>query len=101
MSNCKEIYTDGIGKIHFLGGMLRLDLFSFAPSTEDNDKPQPEVVERLIMSPNAFLASYESFVNMIEKLKTAGIIAPAEENNEQSVKIEEASEVQPADNTEA
>lgn len=95
MSCCsKEIYSDGIGKIHFLGGMLRLDLFSFKPSDEENDKPQPEIVQRVVMSPNAFLASYESFVNMIEKLKDAGIISTTknEENNEASVQVEDAVE---------
>lgn len=95
-NHIEEIYTDGIGKIHFLGGMLRLDLFSFLPTENEGEKPSPEVVKRLIMSPNAFLASYESFVNMIEKLKEAGIIATNSETNtnettntEESVKVED------------
>ena len=42
MENIKEIYSDGIGKIHFIGGMLRLDLFSFNPDQEDAaGKPKP------------------------------------------------------------
>ena len=76
MENIKEIYSDGIGKIHFIGGMLRLDLFSFNPDQEDAaGKPKPEVVQRVVMSPNAFLASYDSFLNMIDKLKAANILA--------------------------
>ena len=75
MNNIKETYSDGIGKIHFLGGTIRLDLFSFSPSEKDGEEPTPEITERIIMSPNAFLASYESFVNMIQKLENAGIVS--------------------------
>ncbi len=76
MNNCiKEVYSDGIGKIHFLGGTIRLDLFSFTPADKDGEDPIPTITERIIMSPNAFLASYESFVNMIQKLEDAGIVS--------------------------
>ena len=91
--NIKETYSDGIGKIHFLGGTIRLDLFSFVPSEKDGEEPVPEITERIIMSPNAFLASYESFVNMLKKLEDAGIISrnakeqPAAET--ENVKVEE------------
>ncbi len=75
-----EIYSDGIGKIHFIGGMIRLDLFTFSPDEEDaSGKPKPEVCQRVVMSPNAFLASYDSFVNMIEKLKDANILTNKED----------------------
>lgn len=76
-----EIYSDGIGKIHFIGGMLRLDLYSYSPDEDDAaGKPKPEVVERIVMSPNAFLASYDSFLNMIDKLKDANILTTKAEN---------------------
>lgn len=87
--NIKEVYSDGIGKIHFLGGTIRLDLFSFIPSESDGEEPTPEITERIIMSPNAFLASYESFVNMLKKLEDAGIVSrKAPEAAEDAVKVE-------------
>lgn len=79
MERINEIYSDGIGKIHFYGGVIRLDLFSFEPSDVDGEAPQRKVTDRIIMSPNAFLSSFDSFVNMIEKLKDAGIVATVEE----------------------
>ncbi len=94
----EEIYSDGIGKIHFLGGTIRLDLFSFEPTDDDKSQPEPVITKRIVMSPNAFLASYESFVNMIDKLQAAGIISKtsgnessqnAPENHEDNVKVEE------------
>ena len=35
MSEIKTIYTDSIGKIHFFGNMIRLDLMDFVPSESD------------------------------------------------------------------
>ena len=62
-SEIQEIYSDGIGKIHFLGGTIRLDLFSFEPNDGDNEQPVPVITRRIVMSPNAFLASYEPINN--------------------------------------
>ena len=87
--NIKERYVDGIGKIHFVGGMIRFDLYSFQPSeetTDENDKdatpppPTPIIAERLIMSPNGFLASYDAMVNMINRLQEAGVISKREDD---------------------
>ena len=82
----KERYVDGIGKIHFLGQMLKFDFFSFAPTDSDKeDKPEPVLVERLVMSPNGFLASYEAMVNMVNKLTEAGILSKAPQTAETEV----------------
>lgn len=84
MCKITELYADGIGKINFMGGMIKMDLFSFEP-TEDN-KPEPKTNGRIVMSPQAFLAAYDSMVNMIGKLKAAGIIeARKSEENETAV----------------
>ena len=89
--NITTLYSDGIGKIHFFGNMLRLDLMEFVPSdgNDPNAKPEPKVTSRIVMSPNAFLASYESFMNMIDKLAKAGILSKAEET------VQTADEAQP------
>lgn len=85
----KERYVDGIGKIHFLGQMLKFDFFSFAPTDSNKeDKPEPVLVERLVMSPNGFLASYEAMVNMVNKLTEAGILSKAPQNTETNVSKE-------------
>jgi len=86
----KEIYSDGIGKIHFFGNMIRLDLMSFEPAEDDeNGKPNPVVTNRIVMSPNAFLASYDSFVNMIKKLTDAGVLSKASEETAEAAETTE------------
>ena len=90
--NVKERYVDGIGKIHFVGGVVRFDLYSFQPQDEKDGKevaPEPVIAERLIMSPNGFLASYDAMVNMIQKLTDAGVIQKREETTSESEKDEE------------
>ena len=100
MKECiKETYSDGIGKIHFLGGTIRLDLFSFAPSENDGEDPSPVITERIIMSPNAFLASYESFVNMLKKLEDAGIVS-RKSQEDAPVTVEEVDTTKKAQETE-
>ena len=79
MEHVKERYVDGIGKIHFIGGVVRFDLYSFQPTGDENQTPEPTIAERLIMSPNGFLASYDAMVNMIQKLTDAGVIQKREE----------------------
>ena len=79
MEQVKERYVDGIGKIHFCGGVVRFDLYSFQPTDDEKQAPQPIVAERLIMSPNGFLASYDAMVNMIQKLTDAGVIQKRDE----------------------
>ena len=89
-----ERYVDGIGKIHFLGNVVKFDLFSFAPSENDkDDKPEPKLVERLVMSPNGFLASYEAMVNMINKLTEAGVLSKTNPNETETTSTPETEQV--------
>lgn len=86
--NVKTIYSDGIGKIHFFGNMIHLDLMAIVPVDVTNEdgtvdsKPTPVVTHRIVMPPTAFLTSYESFVNMIDKLQKAGVLSPVENKAE-------------------
>lgn len=92
MERIEERYVDGIGKIHFVGGVIRFDLYSFQPTDSEDKSPEPIVAERLIMSPNGFLASYDAMVNMINKLTDAGVI---QKRDEDASDVKEASTTEP------
>lgn len=49
MSEKKEVYADGIGQIHFAGGMVRLDFMTLQP--QEGQDPKPEMTQRVIMPP--------------------------------------------------
>ena len=69
----KEIYADGIGQIHFAGGMVRFDFVTLQPEA-DGAAPVPEVNERIIMPPQGFLGAFNSMQQLIDKLVEAGVL---------------------------
>ena len=47
MADKKEIFADGIGQIHFTGGMVRFDFMTLQPD-EEGKKPAPQSNIRII-----------------------------------------------------
>ncbi|MGN0848879.1 MAG: hypothetical protein ACI4OV_04215 [Victivallaceae bacterium] len=74
----KEIYADGIGQIHFAGGMVRFDFVTLQPEA-DGAAPVPEVNERIIMPPQGFLGAFNSMQQLIDKLLEAGVLQKNEQ----------------------
>lgn len=77
MENKKEIFADGIGQIHFAGGMVRFDFVTLQPG-EDGAAPTPVVNERIIMPPQGFLGAFNSVQQLIDKLVEAGVLTKNE-----------------------
>ena len=77
----KEIFADGIGQIHFAGGMVRFDFVTLQPS-EDSQTPTPASNVRIIMPPQGFLGAFNSMQQLIDKLLEAGVL----QKNEQAGK---------------
>ena len=77
MENKKEIFADGIGQIHFAGGMVRFDFVTLQPG-EDGAAPTPVVNERIIMPPQGFLSAFNSMQQLIDKLVEAGVLTKNE-----------------------
>ena len=60
----KEIFADGIGQIHFAGGMVRYDFVTLQPE-EEGKAPIPESNVRIIMPPQGFLSAFNSMQQQI------------------------------------
>ena len=73
MEGKKEIYADGIGQIHFAGGMVRFDFVTLQPEGEGK-APSTLVKERIIMPPQGFLGAFNSMQQLIDKLLEAGVL---------------------------
>ena len=73
MEEKKEIFADGIGQIHFAGGMVRYDFVTLQPEKE-GAAPVPKASIRIIMPPQGFLATFNSMQQLIDKLLDAGIL---------------------------
>ena len=73
MPDKKEIFADGIGQIHFAGGMVRFDFVTLQPETEGK-APVPQSNIRIITPPQGFLSTFNSMQQLIDKLLDAGIL---------------------------
>ena len=78
MQTKQEIFADGIGQIHFAGGMVRFDLMTLQPA-EEGKAPVPESTVRLIMPPQGFLSAFQSMQQLIDKLVDAGVLKKNEQ----------------------
>ena len=63
-----EVYADGVYQIHMLEQIMRLQ-----PSPE-NQTPVPKPFERVILSPQGFLRTYEAMGQIVHKLEELGLI---------------------------
>ncbi len=82
----KEIYADGIGQIHFIGGMVRYDFVSLEPTGKTSGL---QAIERIIMPPQGFLNMFNSMQELIDKLLAAGVLTKSEPQ-QNGAKIEDA-----------
>ena len=73
MNEKQEIFADGIGQIHFAGGMVRFDFVTLQP-TEDGKATVHQGNIRVIMPPNGFLAAFNSMQQLIDKLVENGVL---------------------------
>lgn len=65
----QHIYCDGIGRIAIIGGVVRLDLFTYSPTeTDANGNPRPVLSHRIVMGTEGFAHSSEKVVEAVQFL---------------------------------
>lgn len=78
----REIFADGIGEITLSGGMVRMDLVSMVGTQKNNDQPpQLEFRQRVVMPPDGFLRSFSAMENLVKQLIDAGLVKPRDGEN--------------------
>ncbi len=81
----REIFADGIGEITLSGGMVRMDLVSMVGTQKSNDQPpQMEHRQRVVMPPDGFLRSFSAMENLVKQLIDAGLVKPRDGENANS-----------------
>ena len=68
----KKYYIDGIQQVHFIGGMVRMDMYQLVPQA--NAEPSQEGVGQLIMTPQGFISALGAMQQLAERLVEAGIL---------------------------
>jgi hypothetical protein len=69
----QQIFTDGIGRITVIGGVVRLDLVTYSPNeTDAQGKPRQIFTQRVVMGTEAFLRSAEKVREIVQQLSHPG-----------------------------
>jgi hypothetical protein len=67
-----QIFCDGIGRISVIGGVVRLDLFTYSPTeTDANGQPRPVLSHRIVMGMEGFMRSSEKVVEAVQQINRA------------------------------
>lgn len=66
-----RVVVDGIEKIYFMNGLVRIDLYAL--DGEKNDKTEQENVVQLTMSPQAFLTMFDTSQKFVDRLAEADV----------------------------
>nr|VFJ57237.1 MAG: hypothetical protein BECKDK2373C_GA0170839_105820 [Candidatus Kentron sp. DK] len=79
----KEIYADAIGEITFAQGAVRIDLVSLSRKYkgEEDAPPDFEFRQRIIMSPEGFLRSFDMMQGLVGQLLEKGVIQKHQPDN--------------------
>ncbi len=90
-----QLFTDGIGKITVIGGVVRLDLVTYSSTETDAlGRPLPVFTQRIVMGTEAFLRSSEKIAEMVQQI--TGAIAAQQQAPAQRPMPVQAVPVQPA-----
>ena len=74
-----QLFTDGIGRITVIGGVVRLDMVTYSPNeTDAQGMPRQVFTQRIVMGTDAFLRSSEKIVEIVQQLTRAMTPQPAQ-----------------------
>lgn len=68
----QQHFTDGIGRITVIGGIVRLDLVTYsATETDAGGNARPVLTQRVLMGVDAFLRSSEKILETVQAITRA------------------------------
>ena len=83
----KRNYVDGVETISFMEGMVHMELFNYLPTKHQpkGQRPELEVSEELIMTPQGFLRTFSAMQNLVAQLEQAGVVKKNENTKEADI----------------
>lgn len=67
-----EIFADGVGRIDFAGGVVRIELVSLDPAAQGPERN--EVRQRIVMPLEGYLQAINTMGDLVNKLVEAGLL---------------------------
>ena len=75
-------YIDGMGHVAVAAGMAHMDLVVIKPPLVDGQKPQVEVVQRLVMPLPNFVSLCAEMAGHLQRMEEKGIISRKPEHQD-------------------
>ncbi len=71
----QQTFIDGVGEVRLSEGIVRMDLLSMSPTRRDDEnRPEAEFVEQLVMSPRAFMRVVAALSQTLKGMEEKGLI---------------------------
>ncbi len=82
-------FIDGIESISFMEGMVHLELFNYIAGSqkEKGQRPELEITEELILTPQGFLRAFSAMQNLVQQLEQAGVVRRNENSAAQDAEV--------------
>ena len=80
-----ELYVDGIGQIHYVSNMIRMDLITVSPNPSGDGDVVPEVKQRVLLTSNGFIGMMNTMQKLADKLVENGVFTKDDGGNEAEV----------------
>ena len=79
-------FVDGVESISFMEGMVHLELFNYIAGSQKQkgQRPEMDVTEELIFTPQGFLRTFSAMQNLVNQLEQAGVV---KKNNDTATPI--------------
>ncbi|PSW09575.1 hypothetical protein C9I98_25810 [Photobacterium sanctipauli] len=86
----EQHFVDGIENVAIIAGNVRVDFYTYGVDPETSGKEPPKEHNlRLVMSPEAFLKSWQSHNQLLQELKKRGLVTQRDsEQSEEQVSAE-------------
>ena len=82
-------FIDGIESISFMEGMVHLELFNYIAGSqkEKGQRPELEITEELILTPQGFLRAFSAMQNLVKQLEQAGVVRRNDNSGAQDAEV--------------
>ena len=81
MTDIKEIFIDGVGKIGLYGGAVRCELISVVPNSEGKSTKVNNSVN-VVMAPEGFLQVVNTLEGFVKQLEEKGVFVKKDDESQ-------------------
>lgn len=90
-----DAFVDTVGRVGFVGGVVRIELVTLQPGDGPKDPPKPAPVQRIVMPLEGFVNAFISMESLMRQLEQAGLISKKSGKGAKAVATGKAPDINP------